>query len=361
MLISLKISHLTSLLLFAIVFYSSSSESLVKNFYTKHSHKSEWLPVFVQPEQIHLSIGAHLNERVVTWTTFNSTPQSKVHFGRMLSDHHDTPHIAIGSYEIFTDGGNEKRSMFIHRVYLRELEPDTLYWYRCGSSKGWSETFFFKTFPMFPNWSPRFAVYGDLGNDNGQSFAFLEEQIQMDDYDIVAHIGDLAYDLHTDNARVGDEFMRQIQPIAGYVPYQTVPGNHERAYTERLAWSAKFRELLYKYGVDLAIWGHDHIYTRFWPTFDEEIYKGSEKEPYRNPKAPVHIISGSAGCREFVTPVCPKPNKFTAYASSDYGFMGIHFINHTHIHMEQFSINRKGQVIDEFYLIKDEQRTYFSY
>ncbi|KPM11510.1 purple acid phosphatase-like protein [Sarcoptes scabiei] len=309
---------------------------------------------------------------------------------------------------------------------------------------------------MFPNWSPRFAVYGDLGNDNGQSFAFLEEQIQMDDYDIVAHIGDLAYDLHTDNARVGDEFMRQIQPIAGYVPYQTVPGNHERAYNysnynnrftmhsqndpyiNNYFWSynigpvhvigintdfyqtqefgdhqlhAQYRwlkndlmkanlpanraqhpwimtfghhpfyyqnrvdekyrkgwpgvpsleKLLYKYGVDLAIWGHDHIYTRFWPTFDEEIYKGSEKEPYRNPKAPVHIISGSAGCREFVTPVCPKPNKFTAYASSDYGFMGIHFINHTHIHLEQFSINRKGQVIDEFYLIKDEQRTYFSY
>lgn len=31
------------------------------------------------------------------------------------------------------------------------------------------------------------------------------------------------------NGRIGDEFMRQIQPIAAYVPYMTSPGNHEDA------------------------------------------------------------------------------------------------------------------------------------
>ncbi len=30
-----------------------------------------------------------------------------------------------------------------------------------------------------------------------------------------------------DNARVGDEFMRQIESIAAYIPYQVCPGNHE--------------------------------------------------------------------------------------------------------------------------------------
>ena len=30
-----------------------------------------------------------------------------------------------------------------------------------------------------------------------------------------------------DNARVGDEFMRQIEPIAANIPYMTCPGNHE--------------------------------------------------------------------------------------------------------------------------------------
>lgn len=29
------------------------------------------------------------------------------------------------------------------------------------------------------------------------------------------------------NARVGDDFMKQLEPIAAYVPYLTCPGNHE--------------------------------------------------------------------------------------------------------------------------------------
>lgn len=32
-----------------------------------------------------------------------------------------------------------------------------------------------------------------------------------------------------ENALIGDEFMRQIEPIAAYVPYLTCPGNHEEA------------------------------------------------------------------------------------------------------------------------------------
>lgn len=31
-----------------------------------------------------------------------------------------------------------------------------------------------------------------------------------------------------ENAKVGDEFMRQVEPIAAYVPYMTCPGNHEQ-------------------------------------------------------------------------------------------------------------------------------------
>ena len=32
-----------------------------------------------------------------------------------------------------------------------------------------------------------------------------------------------------DQAKVGDDFMNQIQPIAAYLPYMTCPGNHEQA------------------------------------------------------------------------------------------------------------------------------------
>ena len=44
---------------------------------------------------------------------------------------------------------------------------------------------------------------------------------------MIIHVGDFAYNMATDNGRVGDEFMRQIEPIAAYVPYMTCVGNHE--------------------------------------------------------------------------------------------------------------------------------------
>lgn len=39
--------------------------------------------------------------------------------------------------------------------------------------------------------------------------------------------GDFAYNMDQDNARVGDEFMRLIEPVAASLPYMTCPGNHE--------------------------------------------------------------------------------------------------------------------------------------
>jgi hypothetical protein len=40
-------------------------------------------------------------------------------------------------------------------------------------------------------------------------------------------LGDMAYDMDTDNARYGDQYMNSIESIAGYIPYMTCPGNHE--------------------------------------------------------------------------------------------------------------------------------------
>lgn len=41
------------------------------------------------------------------------------------------------------------------------------------------------------------------------------------------HPGDFAYNMDQDNARVGDRFMKLIEPVAASLPYMTCPGNHE--------------------------------------------------------------------------------------------------------------------------------------
>ncbi len=74
-------------------------------------------------------------------------------------------------------------------------------------------------------------------------------------------------------------------------------------------------DLLYEHSVDLALWAHEHNYERHWPLYNYtwvelrriytmlislkkifffSIMNGSEEEPYVNPKATVHITTGSA-------------------------------------------------------------------
>lgn len=53
-------------------------------------------------------------------------------------------------------------------------------------------------------------------------------------------------------------------------------------------------DLFYEHGVDLEVWAHEHSYERSWPVYNYNIYNGSENEPYTDPGAPVHIVTGSA-------------------------------------------------------------------
>lgn len=63
--------------------------------------------------------------------------------------------------------------------------------YHCGGTKGWSSRFYFRARTAGTNWSPKIALYGDLGNQNAQSLPFLQEEGQRGDYDAILHIGKL--------------------------------------------------------------------------------------------------------------------------------------------------------------------------
>jgi len=58
----------------------------------------------------------------------------------------------------------------------------------------------------------------------------LQDEVIAGTIDMVLHVGDMAYNMDDDNGTRGDEFMRQIQPIAAYVPYMVCLGNHEYNY-----------------------------------------------------------------------------------------------------------------------------------
>ena len=64
--------------------------------------------------------------------------------------------------------------------------------YRCGSSYGWSSTYYFRALPNDTQASKglRFAVFGDMGNDNAQSLSRLQVEAQDGMYDAVLHVGE---------------------------------------------------------------------------------------------------------------------------------------------------------------------------
>lgn len=117
-------------------------------------------------------------------------------------------------------------------------------------------------------------------------------------------------------------------------------------------------DLLYENGVDLAIWAHEHIYERLWPVYNHTVYNGSLEYPYTNPKAPVQILPGSAGCPEGTDHFLDDPAVWSAFRSRDNGFTRLHVLNKTHLHAEQVSDDKKGEVIDSFWLIKDKHGKY---
>ncbi|CAF2143723.1 unnamed protein product [Rotaria magnacalcarata] len=223
-------------------------------------------PIYGQPEQIHLSYGLDPTLMVVTWVTLNEINDSVVEYGQL--DMFDKR--ATGNVSIFQDGGTEQRREYIHRVVLYDLIPGQKYFYHCGSDDyGWSPLFWFTAMRNDSNFTVRMAIYGDMGKDNAQSMARLQEETELGHFDLILHVGDMAYDMNDDNARFGDQYMNSIESIAAYIPYMTCPGNHENAYN--------FSQYVAKFSMPSSF----------------NTYGGDSNHFYSFNVGPVHVVSFS--------------------------------------------------------------------
>lgn len=61
--------------------------------------------------------------------------------------------------------------------------------YHCGSDDGWSAVYSFSAIRGDSDFSPRFAVYGDMGNVNAQSIPRLQKDVERGLYDAILHVG----------------------------------------------------------------------------------------------------------------------------------------------------------------------------
>ncbi|KAF8653814.1 hypothetical protein HU200_061937 [Digitaria exilis] len=136
---------------------------------------------------------------------------------------------------------------FIHTAFLRDLWPNKEYYYKIGhelqdGSVVWGKSYTFCA-PPSPgqNSLQRVIVFGDMGKaerDGSNEFANYQPGSlnttdtlvkDLDNYDIVFHIGDLPYA----NGYISqwDQFTAQVAPITAKKPYMIASGNHERTWT----------------------------------------------------------------------------------------------------------------------------------
>jgi acid phosphatase type 7 len=59
------------------------------------------------------------------------------------------------------------------------------------------------------------------------------------------------------------------------------------------------------------------------------------------------------GCREKVDGFFTPTPGWSAFRSSDYGYMRMHAVNGTHLYLEQVSDDKDGAVIDWVWITKD--------
>ncbi|XP_020197117.1 nucleotide pyrophosphatase/phosphodiesterase [Aegilops tauschii subsp. strangulata] len=133
---------------------------------------------------------------------------------------------------------------FIHTAFMRNLWPNKEYFYKIGHelSDGtvvWAKPYTFRA-PPTPgqNSLQRIIVFGDMGKaerDGSNEFANYQPGSlnttdrlieDLDNYDIVFHIGDMPY--ANGYLSQWDQFTAQVAPISAKKPYMVASGNHER-------------------------------------------------------------------------------------------------------------------------------------
>eukprot|EP00484_Ammonia_sp_Unknown_P026614 CAMPEP_0197035314 /NCGR_PEP_ID=MMETSP1384-20130603/13155_1 /TAXON_ID=29189 /ORGANISM="Ammonia sp." /LENGTH=404 /DNA_ID=CAMNT_0042465361 /DNA_START=274 /DNA_END=1485 /DNA_ORIENTATION=+ len=207
---------------------------------TLHEYASSYGPcrdrAFDPPEQIHIALGATPDTVTITYQTWDY-PVLRTANVRIGSSPTALNRSVRGQTHLFTDPNSEHINRTMHVVQISNLSAATTYYYQVGDDAfGWNEELFsFKTIldsdSMKDNLPQKFLVFGDMGTtDNLALQSFVYEAVYQHNVDALIHVGDLGYNLDSDQGRVGDEFMNQIQNVAAYTPYMVCPGNHELAH-----------------------------------------------------------------------------------------------------------------------------------
>jgi hypothetical protein len=196
------------------------------------------------PEQLHISLGAKIDQIVISFASSNSF-QGKVPscaFSGPENDHVGGGGNVTGATHTYTADG---WTGLLHTVVFSSLHPSTKYTYKCEIGGAFSPAYTFVTPPPAGALPVTVTAVGDLGEGcdtpgcGNKTIAQLLSDI--DSYGLLVHVGDIAYTSGTQT--VWDGFLNEMQPITAQRPYQVCVGNHEHyfnfsGYLNRFAMAA---------------------------------------------------------------------------------------------------------------------------
>lgn len=198
-----------------------------------------------------LAQGKEWNEMTVTWTSGYGIDEAEpfVEWGPQGGGKMRSPAGTL-TFDRSSMCGAPARTVgwrdpgFIHTSFLKELWPNTVYYYRLGhkllnGSYIWSQKYQFKASP-YPgqNSLQRVVIFGDMGKEEadgsneynnfqpGSLNTTYQLSKDLKNIDIVFHIGDICY--AEGYISQWDQFTAQVEPITSRVPYMIASGNHER-------------------------------------------------------------------------------------------------------------------------------------
>jgi len=108
--------------------------------------------------------------------------------------------------------------------------------------------------------------------------------------------------------------------------------------------------LLVHYGVDVYFCGHMHMYERIHPSVNGTVVTNPKNGIYASPKAPLHIVAGTAGAFTDEKYVQPKP-AWSAVRNGKFGYGKLTVYNNSALHFA-FMAEETREVSDQFWILK---------
>jgi len=118
-------------------------------------------------------------------------------------------------------------------------------------------------------------------------------------------------------------------------------------------------KIIYQGGVDVVFQAHEHSLEVNYPVGLGGVpfkWDSSRTGPgaFVDYKAPIHILTGAAGCPENQDPWQHTANPFSALRINDYGYSRLQALNSTTL-LYQYVDNVKGAVLSSLHFVKNKQ------